>query len=238
MTAELNQMELATGLVGGLALFLFGMDIMTRALKQVAGALAERRLDLGGRHGLVDHQRDVLTCDGIRREVRGRHDVAGAIDQEVEVDLDCGAPRRQAEGDTDTRMELAGVAELGPLEREAGTPTGVPRHPVGRLDGHVDVELLREPADQRDGVGPAGLTACTPPAGALALAAEHRGQELRLLGNGVEQLGQLVVGGTPVDAIDRGRAAVHGESDGADLEQGHALGAPAEVARRRLEQPG
>lgn len=38
MTAELNQMELATGLVGGLALFLFGMDIMTRALKQVAGA--------------------------------------------------------------------------------------------------------------------------------------------------------------------------------------------------------
>ncbi|MCA8930535.1 MAG: Na/Pi cotransporter family protein, partial [Alphaproteobacteria bacterium] len=38
MNAELNQMELATGLVGGLALFLFGMDIMTRALKQVAGA--------------------------------------------------------------------------------------------------------------------------------------------------------------------------------------------------------
>lgn len=37
MTAELNQLELSTGLVGGLALFLFGMDIMTRALKQVAG---------------------------------------------------------------------------------------------------------------------------------------------------------------------------------------------------------
>ena len=38
MTAELNQMELSIGLIGGLALFLFGMDIMTRALKQVAGA--------------------------------------------------------------------------------------------------------------------------------------------------------------------------------------------------------
>ncbi len=37
MTGELNQLELSTGLVGGLALFLFGMDIMTRALKQVAG---------------------------------------------------------------------------------------------------------------------------------------------------------------------------------------------------------
>ena len=35
---ELNQLELAVGLVGGLTLFLFGMDIMTRALKQVAGA--------------------------------------------------------------------------------------------------------------------------------------------------------------------------------------------------------
>lgn len=38
MAAELNQLELSTGLIGGLALFLFGMDIMTRALKQVAGA--------------------------------------------------------------------------------------------------------------------------------------------------------------------------------------------------------
>ena len=38
MTQELNQLELTTGLIGGLALFLFGMDIMTRALKQVAGA--------------------------------------------------------------------------------------------------------------------------------------------------------------------------------------------------------
>ncbi|WP_370402067.1 Na/Pi cotransporter family protein [Sulfitobacter sp. JB4-11] len=37
MTSELNQLELGTGLIGGLALFLFGMDIMTRALKQVAG---------------------------------------------------------------------------------------------------------------------------------------------------------------------------------------------------------
>ena len=37
MTAELDQFALSTGLVGGLALFLFGMDILTRALKRVAG---------------------------------------------------------------------------------------------------------------------------------------------------------------------------------------------------------
>ena len=37
MEPELNQLELAVGLIGGLALFLFGMDILTRALKQVAG---------------------------------------------------------------------------------------------------------------------------------------------------------------------------------------------------------
>ncbi len=38
MIDDLNQLELTIGLIGGLALFLFGMDIMTRALKQVAGA--------------------------------------------------------------------------------------------------------------------------------------------------------------------------------------------------------
>jgi len=37
MTAGLDQFALASGLVGGLAMFLFGMDIMTRALKRVAG---------------------------------------------------------------------------------------------------------------------------------------------------------------------------------------------------------
>ncbi|NNK79136.1 MAG: Na/Pi cotransporter family protein, partial [Litoreibacter sp.] len=38
MTEELNQLQLITGLIGGLALFLFGMETLTRALKQVAGA--------------------------------------------------------------------------------------------------------------------------------------------------------------------------------------------------------
>ena len=38
MMEELNQLQISTGLIGGLALFLFGMDILTRALKQVAGA--------------------------------------------------------------------------------------------------------------------------------------------------------------------------------------------------------
>ncbi len=37
MQTEFSQIELLTGLIGGLALFLFGMDIMARALKQVAG---------------------------------------------------------------------------------------------------------------------------------------------------------------------------------------------------------
>ena len=37
MNTDLDGLALATGLIGGLALFLFGMDIMTRALKRVAG---------------------------------------------------------------------------------------------------------------------------------------------------------------------------------------------------------
>lgn len=38
MVDDLNQLELLVGLTGGLAIFLLGMDFMTRALKQVAGA--------------------------------------------------------------------------------------------------------------------------------------------------------------------------------------------------------
>lgn len=38
MISQLDTLALSSGLIGGLALFLFGMDIMTRALKQVAGA--------------------------------------------------------------------------------------------------------------------------------------------------------------------------------------------------------
>lgn len=45
MTTELNTLALSTGLIGGLALFLFGMDIMTRALKQVAGASMKQILE-------------------------------------------------------------------------------------------------------------------------------------------------------------------------------------------------
>ncbi len=37
MGTELNQFELLSGLIGGLALFLLGMDILTKALTQVAG---------------------------------------------------------------------------------------------------------------------------------------------------------------------------------------------------------
>ena len=37
MNEELNQLQVFVGLIGGLALFLFGMNIMTRALKQVTG---------------------------------------------------------------------------------------------------------------------------------------------------------------------------------------------------------
>ena len=45
MITDLNAMALSTGLLGGLALFLFGMDIMTRALKQVAGSSMKSMLD-------------------------------------------------------------------------------------------------------------------------------------------------------------------------------------------------
>ena len=46
MASELNQFDLWTGLFGGLALFLFGMDLMTRALKRAAG---EHMKDLLGK---------------------------------------------------------------------------------------------------------------------------------------------------------------------------------------------
>jgi phosphate:Na+ symporter len=39
MTPELDQFAIFSGLFGGLALFLLGMDVLTQALKQVAGDL-------------------------------------------------------------------------------------------------------------------------------------------------------------------------------------------------------
>ena len=38
MTTDFGTVALLIGLIGGLALFLFGMEIMTRALEQVTGA--------------------------------------------------------------------------------------------------------------------------------------------------------------------------------------------------------
>ena len=37
MTTQIDHFALFSGLVGGLALFLLGMDVLTQALKQVAG---------------------------------------------------------------------------------------------------------------------------------------------------------------------------------------------------------
>ena len=48
MTGELDKFALFSGLFGGLALFLFGMDLMTAALKRVAGdKLKDLRIEKG-----------------------------------------------------------------------------------------------------------------------------------------------------------------------------------------------
>ena len=44
MTEGLDSFTLLSGLAGGLALFLFGMDVMTRALKRVAGSYMKEML--------------------------------------------------------------------------------------------------------------------------------------------------------------------------------------------------
>jgi len=53
MAGELNQFDLWTGLFGGLALFLFGMDLMTRALKRAAGDHMKELLGKMTRNRLV-----------------------------------------------------------------------------------------------------------------------------------------------------------------------------------------
>ncbi len=53
MAGELNQFDLWTGLFGGLALFLFGMDLLTRALKRAAGDHMKELLGKVTRNRLV-----------------------------------------------------------------------------------------------------------------------------------------------------------------------------------------
>ena len=55
-------------------------------LEQLPRALAERSLDVGGRHRGVDHQRDVLLGDGVRREGGRLAQVDRVGDEQVEVD--------------------------------------------------------------------------------------------------------------------------------------------------------
>ena len=90
-----------------------------------------------------------------------------------------------------------------PSDQDLRAAARVPRHPAGRGHLDLDAELGAQPADQPDGVRPARRAAGAPPAGALALAGQDHGQVQRLLGQRLEQLGQLVVAGPPVDAVDR-----------------------------------
>jgi len=53
MNGDLDSFALATGLIGGLALFLFGMDILTRGLKHVAGAYMKSILERMTRNRLL-----------------------------------------------------------------------------------------------------------------------------------------------------------------------------------------
>jgi hypothetical protein len=130
------------------------------------------------------------------------------------------------------------MAELDPVQADLGATTRVPRHPAGRRHLDLDTELVAQPADQPDRVRPAGRPPGAPPAGPLPLAGQHHGQVQRLLGESLEQLGQLRVGRPPVDAVDRRRAAVDGERHRAGLEQRHSGGAAAEVAGSGPEQAG
>ena len=159
--------------------------------------------------------------------------------QHVEVDLDRGRAGRHADRAADLRVQLAGVPDRARRRRSsAAQRPGCHGAYVAERTSRATEQLVGESAHERERVGPAGLATAPPPAGALALAGEDDGEVQRLLGQGVEHLGELVRGRPPVDAEDRGRAPVDGERDGAGLEERDTRRAATEVAGGRLEQAG
>ena len=120
------------------------------------------------------------------------------------------------------RVQLAGVTELDAVDQRPGrSGPGARAHAVADTTSTSTPSSVPSRRTMPDRVGPAGLATRAPPAGALALAGEDDGEVQRLLRERLEQLGQLGVARTPVDAVDRRRAAVDRERDGAGLEERH-----------------
>ena len=207
-------------------------------LQQVAGALAQRRLDLGRGHvGRRPRGRRPPWPPGTSENSGARHDVAARADQEVEVDLDGRGARAAAPNAAHTvRVQLAGVADSTP-------PTRSPAHRPGchgcRLAGATSTSTPSSRADVADHarcVRPGGGAARAPPAGGLALAGQDDGEVQRLGRHRLDQLVELGVGraATPRRRIGAGRGRSGRRR--CRSRRAHAGGAAAEVAGRGLEQ--
>ena len=161
-------------------------------LQQLARAFAQRGLDVGDRHRLVDDERDVLLGERVASRTPGRgrrRRPAAAAGRGRSRPRRCAAAAPNAwhtrgcsspawpsvlAADPQPRRTGRGATASG---RPGGTSTSTPSSAPSR----------RTSADR---VRPAGLATLAPPAGALALAGEHHREVQRLVGDGLEQLGR------------------------------------------------
>jgi hypothetical protein len=212
-----------------------GVDVeQPQRLQQRAGAVAQRRLDLGGRHGGVDDQGDVDRGPREVRHQRRRHRSAGCGrgHQRVEVGLGGAGALRQVERGDGARVQLAGDTDAGAVEQQRGAAAGVPGTAGGvGLHGELQPERARDRLHGLDGVSPVD-------GAVVATARQHHAETTRLLGQGgVERLD--LVGGGSVGHPGHARARLAlAEEDVAGLAERDVGQAARGVAHGRGEQPG
>ena len=207
-------------------------------LEQLTGALAQGCLHVRGGDGGVDHERDVLLGDRVRREGGRPAQVDGTADEQVEVDLRGDRALRQAEGLAHARVHLAGVPDDLSVHGQLGAPAGVPGSQLDRCCRDLEAEGCGNRADRLDGVGPGDGRGLTPPATRDRVARGHHGQVQRLGGQGGVERGELVVGGTPVHGQDRCGSCVARQGDRRGLEDRQVGGAVADVPAGRAQHAG
>src|SRR5699024_523265 len=112
---------------------------------------------------------------------------------------------------------------------ERGTAARVPGQVLHGLQVEFDVGGTGDHAGGLDRVGPGVVTALTPGTLVLDLAGGHGGHVQRLVREGIDELGDLGVGGLPGHGRHR-RAVRTGERDLLEAEEGDVVTPAGDVA--------
>ena len=225
-----------------LAHLLAAVDVeQPQRLQQLAGAVAQRLLHLGGRDAGVDDERDVLGRHREGRDPRCGRPVPASCPSSVEVELHRGRCAPAGRASATTRgcsspawpTSLAVDVQRGAAARVPRRVLRRPRRPASRRPARATVRAASTASAQ------SRRPARAPPARLLRAAGQDDGDAPRLGGQRRVQRRELLVGGAAVDRRPRGRRQRVGAAAGRPRRPRTAprRGAAADVAAQRGQQP-